>query len=138
VARTLQTFTAQPVPWPETAAALRAQVRALVAAHFAGEGASADPARRANSWSHADPAFSRALGAAGLVGMVWPRAYGGHERSALERYVVLEELLALGAPVGAHWIADRQTGGILLRYGTEEARRRWLPPMARGEHIMRT
>jgi len=65
--------------------------------------------------------------------MTWPKAYGGHDRSPLERYVVLEELLAAGAPVGAHWIADRQTGPLLLRYGTEEVRKHWVPGMARGE-----
>lgn len=65
--------------------------------------------------------------------MVWPREYGGHARDPLERYIVLEELLAAGAPVGAHWIADRQTGPLLLRYGTEAQRLRYLPPMARGE-----
>ncbi len=47
--------------------------------------------------------------------MTWPKRYGGHERSALERYVVLEEMLAAGAPVSAHWIADRQSGPLLLR-----------------------
>src|SRR5439155_5975926 len=57
----------------------------------------------------------------------------GHERSALERYVVLEELLAAGAPVAAHWIADRQSGPLLLRYGTEAQRQRFLPAIARGE-----
>ena len=129
----MQTFLAQPIPWPDTAAELRQQVRALVADHFAALGEDADPAMRANSWSHADPEFSRKLGAANLIGMIWPKEYGGHERSPLERYVVLEELLALGAPVGAHWIADRQTAGMLLKYGTEEARQRWIPGMARGE-----
>jgi alkylation response protein AidB-like acyl-CoA dehydrogenase len=65
--------------------------------------------------------------------MAWPKEYGGHDRSLLERYVVLEELLAAGAPVGAHWIADRQTGTLLLRYAAEEEKRRWIPGMARGE-----
>ncbi len=129
----MQTFNAQPIAWPETAGELRRTVRQLVADHFAELGDKADPVKRANSWAHADPEFSRKLGAAGLVGMVWPREYGGHERSSLERYVVLEELLALGAPVGAHWIADRQTGGMILRYGSEEAKRQWVPGMARGE-----
>ena len=114
--------------WPETAPALRSSVRELVARH-----GSTDPVQRANSWARPDPAFSRLLGAAGLVGMVWPKEYGGHERGPLERYVVLEELLAAGAPVGAHWIADRQTGALLLRYGSEEEKRRWIPGMARGE-----
>ncbi len=125
----MQTFIANPIPWPDSTGALREQVRALIA-EYVGD---PDPARRANSWSVADPAFSRLLGEAGLIGMIWPKAYGGHERSSLERYVVLEELLAAGAPVGAHWIADRQTGGILLRYGHEEEKRRWVPGMARGE-----
>lgn len=125
----MQTFVAEPIEWPATAPDLRARVRALVAAHVD----RSDPRRLANSWAVPDPDFSRALGAAGLIGMTWPRRYGGHDRSALERYVVLEELLAAGAPVGAHWIADRQTGALLIRYGTEEARERWVPGMARGE-----
>jgi hypothetical protein len=91
------------------------------------------PAQRALSWIGVDPAFSRKLGAQGWIGMVWPRRYGGHERSAMERHTVLEELLAAGAPVGAHWTADRQSGPLLLRFGTEAQRERFLPGMARGE-----
>lgn len=45
----------------------------------------------------------------------------------------MRELLAAGAPVGAHWIADRQSGPNLLRYGSEQQRRKYLPGMARGE-----
>lgn len=125
----MQSFAIKPYAMPDTVPALREQVRGLVAEHehrF-------DPVRRANCWVAADPEFSRALGQAGLLGMTWSREYGGHERSALERYVVLEELLAAGAPVGAHWIADRQTAPLLLRYGTEEQRRRWVPGIAAGE-----
>lgn len=80
-----------------------------------------------------DPEFSRKLGARGWLGMTWPRQYGGHERSSLERFVVTEELLAAGAPVAAHWVADRQTGPLLLRYGTEDQRERYLPGIAAGE-----
>jgi len=124
----MQTFVTEAVDWPETAPALREQVRALVAAH--GE---RDPVRRANSWTKASPQFSKKLGEAGLLGMTWPKEYGGYERSQLERYVVIEELLAAGAPVGAHWIADRQSGPLLLRLGNEELKRRWVPAIARGE-----
>lgn len=80
-----------------------------------------------------DPAFSQRLGKRGWLGMTWPNQYGGHERPSLERFVVSEELLAAGAPVAAHWIADRQTGPLLLRYGTEEQKARFLPAIARGE-----
>src|SRR3546814_3070530 len=65
--------------------------------------------------------------------MIWPKKCGGHERSALDRYVVTEELLAAGAPVSLHWIADRQSGPLLLRFGTEEQRQSILPRIARGE-----
>jgi acyl-CoA dehydrogenase len=65
--------------------------------------------------------------------MTWPKRYGGHERSALERLVVTEELLAANAPVSAHWIADRQSGPLLLRFGSDAQRERFLPGIARGE-----
>jgi acyl-CoA dehydrogenase len=79
------------------------------------------------------PEFSRALGRRGWIGMTWPKRYGGGDRSFFERYVVTEELLAAGAPVSAHWIADRQSGPLLLRYGTEAQRERHLPAITRGE-----
>src|SRR6476661_11278239 len=65
-------------------------------------------------------AFACKVGERGWIGMTWPKQYGGHERSFLERYVVLEEMLAAGAPVALHWIADRQSGPLILRVGTEE------------------
>jgi alkylation response protein AidB-like acyl-CoA dehydrogenase len=64
--------------------------------------------------------------------MTIPREYGGHGRSALERYIVVEELLAAGAPVAAHWVSDRQVGPNLLRYGSESLKRRYLPAIAQG------
>ena len=80
-----------------------------------------------------DERFTKELGERGWLGMTIPVEYGGHERSPLERYVVTEELLAAGAPVAAHWVADRQIGPTLLRFGTEEQRRRYLPRIAAGE-----
>jgi alkylation response protein AidB-like acyl-CoA dehydrogenase len=67
--------------------------------------------------------------------MTWPRQYGGHERSALERFVVVEELLAAGAPVAAHWPTERQVGPLLLRFGSAQQCRLHLPAMARGERF---
>lgn len=77
--------------------------------------------------------FTRALAERGWLGMTIPVKYGGHGRTYLERYVVTEELLSAGAPVAAHWVADRQIGPSLLRYGTEEQRAEFLPRIARGE-----
>ena len=81
----------------------------------------------------ASPEFSRKLAGRGWVGMTIPAEYGGPGLGPVERIIVVEELLAAGAPVGAHWIADRQTGPTILAYGTEAQRRRFLPAIARGE-----
>ncbi|PEG57543.1 acyl-CoA dehydrogenase family protein [Mycolicibacterium boenickei] len=90
--------------------------------------------RYADSWLTGwDENFTRALAARGWLGMTVPVEYGGHGRSHQERFVVTEELLAAGAPVGAHWIADRQIVPSLLKYGTEEQRRKFLPAIAKGE-----
>lgn len=80
-----------------------------------------------------DPAFSRKLGERGWLGMALPKAYGGHDRSAVDRLVVTEELLRWGAPIGHHWVADRQSGPVIARFGTEEQKRRFLPGICRGE-----
>lgn len=110
-------------------AALRAEVRGFLAGELA-----ALPAHvRAHSWNGHSPDFSRKLGQRGWLGMTWPRALGGHEKSALDRLVVIEELLAAGAPVAAHWIADRQTGPLLLKFGTPAQQAAFLPGIARGE-----
>lgn len=80
-----------------------------------------------------DPEFSRTLAARGWVGMSIPGEYGGGGCSAVERFVVVEELLAAGAPIQAHWVAERQTAPTLLAFGTEEQRRWFLPRIAAGE-----
>lgn len=114
---------------PPEAEELRREVRAFLEAELA-----SFPAwKRAYTWMGSDPEFSRKVGARGWIGLTWPRKYGGHERSNFERYVVLEEMLAAGAPVAAHWIADRQSGPLLLKYATEEQRQEILPRICRGE-----
>ena len=109
--------------------ALRREVRTFLEEELSHR----SPIERAQSWNAADPSFSRRLGARGWIGMTWPKRYGGAERSALERYVVIEELLAAGAPVAAHWFADRQSGPTLQRFGTEQQCLEILPRVARGE-----
>jgi alkylation response protein AidB-like acyl-CoA dehydrogenase len=88
---------------------------------------------RARSWMGYDPAFSRELGRRGWLGITFAPAYGGAGRSAFARYVLVEEFLNFGAPVGSHWIADRQSGPLLLKYGTEAQKQRYLPAICRGE-----
>ncbi len=118
-----------PPPSDSGAEALRHDVRQFLSVEMRDR----PPHQRAGSWSGNDPAFSRKMGERGWIGMTWPKTYGGHERSALERYVVLEEMLAAGAPVGYHWVADRQSGPNILRNGTETQRELILPRIAAGE-----
>jgi len=123
-------LTLAPAPRSEAAERVRAEVREFLAAELA----AGSFTTHVDTWlSGVDPAFSRKLGERGWLGMTWPKKYGGHERSAMERYAVTEELLAAGAPVAAHWIADRQSGPNLLRYGTEAQREEILPRIAAGE-----
>ncbi|MFW3172042.1 acyl-CoA dehydrogenase family protein [Geodermatophilus sp. CPCC 206100] len=123
-------LTLAPAPSSEAAERVRAEVREFLAAELA----AGTFTTHVDTWlSGVDPAFSRSLGERGWLGMTWPKRYGGHERSAMERYAVTEELLAAGAPVAAHWIADRQSGPNLLRYGTEAQRREILPRIAAGQ-----
>lgn len=115
--------------FPESAETLRSEVRAFVADRSSR--GSFTPV--VDSWVRGvDPEFSADLGARGWIGMTWPLEYGGQARSYLDRFVVLEELLIAGAPVGAHWFADRQIGPSLLRFGTERQRREFLPRIAAG------
>lgn len=113
---------------PETTGPLREEVRAFLKT-CRDEGVY-EPS--GNSWAMFNAEFSRRCGAAGYLGMTWPRAVGGHERSMLERYVVVEEMLSAGAPVGAHWVADRQSGPQILRHGSDKAKA-LLPGIAAGE-----
>ena len=113
-------------------AALRGSLREFLAADRAEFGWT--PA--VDAWlSRWDEKFSARLGAAGFLGLTIPETYGGRGLGHLDRYVVTEELLASGAPVAAHWIADRQVGPGLLSYGTEEQRQRILPRIAVGQYF---
>ena len=114
---------------PDEAEALRQEVRAFLAEALKGYPA----VKRAYSWMGFDAQFSRLLGSRGWLGMALPKQYGGGEASPFARYVIIEELLAAGAPVSAHWIADRQSAPLILRFGTEAQREKYLPPICRGE-----
>jgi alkylation response protein AidB-like acyl-CoA dehydrogenase len=123
-------FSFPPVHFDQAANALRADVKAFLAEERANGGF----VPSADCWVSApDPEFSKKLGKQGWLGMTWPKQYGGQERPQLHRYIVTEELLAAGAPVAAHWVADRQTGSQILNFGTEAQRQDILPRIVAGE-----
>ena len=127
--RRMQAFQFDPVALPPEAEAARVRVRAFLAR----EREAGTLGAYRTSWNSFDPAFSRRAGEAGFIGVTWPRDYGGQGLSPLVRFVITREMLAAGAPCGAHWVADRQSGPQILRHGSERARRDILPRICRGE-----
>jgi acyl-CoA dehydrogenase len=119
-----------PIRLPPECEMLRHEVRAFIAEEVAV--GTFDPNQPRYGDLH-DRAFSRRVGARGWIGMTWPKKYGGHERSFLERYVVTEEFRVANAPVRLHFVADRQSGPILLKYAPEHVRMDILPRICRGE-----
>ncbi len=91
---------------------------------------------RSDSWVRSfDTTFSKALAEQGLIGMTWPKRVGGGEYSNRDRLAVTEELLRAGAPVAAHWIADRQIGPAILRHGTEALQQEILPAITSADAL---
>jgi acyl-CoA dehydrogenase len=109
---------------------LREEVRAFIAEEVAA--GTFVPDRPGHGDTH-NRAFSKRVGAKGWIGMTWPKKYGGHERNFLERYVVTEEFRVANAPVRLHFVADRQSGPILLKYAPEHIKQDILPRICRGE-----
>jgi alkylation response protein AidB-like acyl-CoA dehydrogenase len=114
---------------PAEAEAFRAEVKDFLSTQMP----PAPPDIRARSWMGFSAEFSRRMAERGWVGLTLPREYGGASLNAFSRFVLVEELLAAGAPVSAHWIADRQSGPLILKYGTEAQRRFYLPKICAAE-----
>ena len=114
---------------PARTNSFRAEVKAFLQSSF--EPMPADI--RARSWMGFNAAFSKKLAARGWVGVTLPAQYGGASLDAFSRFVLVEELLAAGAPVSAHWIADRQSGPLILKFGTEAQRQFYLPKICAAE-----
>jgi acyl-CoA dehydrogenase len=119
-----------PIRLPAECEALRKEVRAFLAEEIAA--GTFDPHQPGHGDSY-NRAFSRRVGAKGWIGMTWPKQYGGRERSQLERYVVTEEFRVANAPAHLHFVADRQSGPVLLKYAPEHVKQDILPRICRGE-----
>lgn len=117
-------FRFDPVELPPEAVKLRGEVREFIQEHKDVMGFSR---------GEYDREFSKAMGKKGWIGMTWPKQYGGQERTAFERYVLIEEMLVAGAPLSAHYTGDRQSGPNILRFGTEEQKQFFCPKIAAGE-----
>jgi alkylation response protein AidB-like acyl-CoA dehydrogenase len=114
---------------PEHAEALRPAVREFVKTYTK----KVPLEQRAHSWMGFDADFSRELAQRGWVGVTLPKQYGGAGLDAFSRFVLIEELLGNSTPVAAHWIADRQSGPLILKFGTQTQKDFYLPRICRAE-----
>ena len=121
--------------YPAEAESFRSEVRAVLAQElppgWAGIGAIAgrqDAERFAAQWR-------QVLYRRGLLGITWPAEHGGRGLSRLHQVVLMEELARAGAPFGEHTdlFGIKMLGSTLLRWGTAEQRRRFLPRILSGE-----
>ncbi|MGW7515220.1 acyl-CoA dehydrogenase [Streptomyces sp. NPDC054796] len=89
------------------------------------------PGRRAY-----DLGWQRMLHDAGYAGLHWPRDAGGQGATPAQHLIFLEETELAGAPyVGANFVGLLHAGPTIAAEGTPEQRRRWLPPVLRGEEV---
>lgn len=79
----------------------------------------------------AERSFRKKLARRGWLTMSWPPEYGGQQRSLEEMYLFQEACNYVGAPKAT--VAVQQVGPTLMRFGTEEQKKRFLPPIAAGE-----
>ncbi len=114
---------------PQNERAFRAEIRAFLNDEMQG----VPNHIKARSWMGTSESFSKSLAKKGWLGLTIPKEYGGSGKGFFSRFVLSEELLVAGAPVASHWIADRQSGPLILNFGTEEQRRFYIPKICRGE-----
>jgi alkylation response protein AidB-like acyl-CoA dehydrogenase len=79
--------------------------------------------------------FQARLYDAGFVGITWPAKYGGQGLTNFEQIAFSEESRHYALPVGAFIIGLGMPGPTILECGSEEQKKRYLPPMLRGEEI---
>src|SRR5690606_34601383 len=82
-----------------------------------------------------DKAFQRKLFEAGYAGLSWPKEYGGRGATLIEQIIFLEETARAKAPLPVNLAGLTMAGPVLIRHGTEEQKRRFLPPILTSDEI---
>jgi cyclohexanecarboxyl-CoA dehydrogenase len=96
-------------------------------------------APRSREWDRTgilDRDVLRHMGELGLLGLRIPAAYGGQETDLLTMGIAVEEIARADFGATSPLQSAGLVGGIVGTNGTEEVKRRWLPPVARGESIV--
>jgi alkylation response protein AidB-like acyl-CoA dehydrogenase len=80
-----------------------------------------------------DQEFSRKLAERGWLGITWPEEYGGQGRTFVEKMILMEELLRVKAPIGYHFMGDRQVGPAIIHFGSEWQKEFFLPKIRNAD-----
>lgn len=110
--------------------AFRDEVRAWLDKNWSGERKAAFDSKKYYDREY-DPSFARDLGKTGWIGLSWPKAHGGQERTPIEQVAFIEEMERAEAPRAG---APIQANALML-FGTAEQQSRYLPEILRGEAI---
>ena len=96
------------------------------------------PAKRVEKWREdgmVERAFWEEAGAAGILGMTVPEEYGGHGGDFRHDLVVLDQQAERGVDGFAASLHNVIILPYIVRHGTEEQKKRWLPKLVSGEYI---
>jgi alkylation response protein AidB-like acyl-CoA dehydrogenase len=113
----------------------RARARAWLQANAPRRGADADDEDAGATTIAEQKAFQAKLYEAGFVGITWPREYGGQGLTSAEQIAWSQEARDYDLPIGIFFIGLSMPGNTLVEVGSEEQKRRYLPPMLRGDEI---
>ncbi|MEN8181874.1 MAG: acyl-CoA dehydrogenase family protein [Myxococcota bacterium] len=94
-----------------------------------------NPQADADSLVEVRRAWQRKLHQAGYLGMGWPAEWGGRGATAVEEAILQEELHRADAPQAPNFLGISLLGPALIHHGTEEQRRRFIPPMLSCDEI---
>jgi hypothetical protein len=112
--------------------AFAAELEAFLDAHAGPEVADANPEQLSQTVdTPAKRAFMRKLAERGWLGMSWPKAYGGQEKSGIYDFLLTEALSRRGCPQPGKGVGI--VGKTLIRHGSEKLKREFLPQIIRGE-----
>jgi alkylation response protein AidB-like acyl-CoA dehydrogenase len=79
--------------------------------------------------------WQRRLNQAGWAGVSWPKEYGGRGATLIEQAIFNEETVRAQTPTVANVLGIAMGGPTVIAHGTEEQKRRYLPPILSADEI---
>lgn len=80
-----------------------------------------------------DKRFSKQVAKKGWIGVAWPKEYGGKEMGYINRLIMMEEMFMAGAPLGYHFLGDRQVGPGIYHFAHKSLKERFLPKILNAD-----